>query len=90
MGRIKSDMKELQIRLDNIERIKEFAIQMTKIDCDMDLISGSKNHVVDAKSIMGIFSLDLSKPVTLKIYSDDPTIISRIVRITTELCIEDN
>ena len=42
----------------------------TKTDpYDMDLRSG--RHVVDAKSILGIFSLDWSKPVTMEIYSDD-------------------
>ena len=42
---------------------------MTKFDYDFDLVSG--RYVIDAKSIMGIFSLDLSKPIDLNIHADD-------------------
>ena len=42
---------------------------MTKFDYDFDLVSG--RYVIDAKSIMGIFSLDLSKPIDLNIHAED-------------------
>ena len=44
-------------------------IRITKFDYDFDLVSG--RYVIDAKSIMGIFSLDLSKPIDLNIHADD-------------------
>ena len=42
--------------------------EISKFDCDFDLVSG--RYVIDAKSIMGIFSLDLSKPIDLNIHAD--------------------
>ena len=49
--------------------IKSFVNDITKFDYDFDLVSG--RYVIDAKSIMGIFSLDLSKPIDLNIHADD-------------------
>ena len=43
-------------------------MEISKFDCDFDLVSG--RYVIDAKSIMGIFSLDLSKPIDLNIHAD--------------------
>ena len=60
---------EMKINLNNIEKVKNFVAETTKHDEDMDLISG--RYVINAKSIMGIFSLDLSKPITFVIHSDD-------------------
>ena len=62
-------MKTVQIRLDSIDKVKSFVNITTKYDTDFDLISG--RYVIDAKSIMGIFSLDLSRPIDLAIHSDD-------------------
>ena len=62
-------MKTTNILLNSIEDVKNFVNLVTKYDFDVDLISD--RYVVDAKSIMGIFSLDLSKPITVKIYSED-------------------
>ena len=58
-------MKEIKIRLKNTDDIKDFNHAVTKINGDIDLVSG--RYVVDAKSIMGIFSLDISKPLTCRI-----------------------
>ena len=58
-------MKSVIIRLDTINDVKSFV----KYDFDVDLISG--RYAVDAKSIMGIFSLDLSKPIKMEIYADN-------------------
>ena len=49
--------------------VKSFVNDITKFDYDFDLVSG--RYVIDAKSIMGIFSLDLSKPIDLNIHADD-------------------
>lgn len=61
-------MKTVQISLNTIEKVKSFVNEITKFDDDFDLVSG--RYVIDAKSIMGIFSLDLSKPINLNIHSD--------------------
>lgn len=53
-------MKTVQISLNSIDKVKSFVNDITKFDVDFDLVSG--RYVIDAKSIMGIFSLDLSKP----------------------------
>lgn len=62
-------MKTVQISLNSIEKVKSFVNIITQFDNDFDLVSG--RYVIDAKSIMGIFSLDLSKPINLNIHSDD-------------------
>lgn len=62
-------MKTVKICLNSIEKVKSFVNDITKFDVDFDLVSG--RYVIDAKSIMGIFSLDLSKPIDLSIHADD-------------------
>ena len=61
-------MKSVKISLNSIDKVKAFVNEVTKFDSDFDLVSG--RYVIDAKSIMGIFSLDLSKPIDLNIYND--------------------
>ena len=60
-------MKTVQISLNSIDKVKSFVNEITKYDDDFDLVSG--RYVIDAKSIMGIFSLDLSKPIDLNIHA---------------------
>lgn len=62
-------MKREQIMLKTINDVKAFVNSVAKYDFDVDLLSG--RYTVDAKSIMGIFSLDLSKAITMEIHSDD-------------------
>ena len=62
-------MKTVQISLNSIDKVKSFVNTLTKFDCDFDLVSG--RYVIDAKSIMGIFSLDLSKPIDLNIHAEE-------------------
>ena len=62
-------MKTIQISLNSIDKVKAFVNDITKFDNDFDLVSG--RYVIDAKSIMGIFSLDLSKPIDLSIHAGD-------------------
>ena len=62
-------MKTFNIKLNSINHVKTFVNTVNKYDFDVDLTSG--RYVVDAKSIMGIFSLDLSKPIKVEVYSDD-------------------
>ncbi len=62
-------MKTVEIRLSTIEDVRNFVNTVTKYDIDIDLSSG--RYIVDAKSIMGIFSLDLLKPITMTAHADD-------------------
>ena len=61
-------MKTVHISLNSIDKVKAFVNEITKFDNDFDLVSG--RYVIDAKSIMGIFSLDLSKPIEPNIHSE--------------------
>ena len=63
------DMKSVNIRLTMMtNHVKDFVSLVNRFPCDMDLRSG--RYVVDAKSILGIFSIDLSRPIRMDIYSD--------------------
>ena len=61
-------MKTVSILLNSIDKVKAFVNDISKYDFDFDLVSG--RYVIDAKSIMGIFSLDLSKPIDLNIHTE--------------------
>ncbi len=61
-------MQTVQISLNSIDKVKSFVNDITKFDAEFDLVSG--RYVIDAKSIMGIFSLDISKPITLNIHAE--------------------
>ncbi|MDE6951549.1 MAG: HPr family phosphocarrier protein [Lachnospiraceae bacterium] len=61
-------MKTVKISLNSIDKVKSFVNEITKFDNEFDLVSG--RYVIDAKSIMGIFSLDLSKPIDLNIHAE--------------------
>mgnify|MGYP002519970499 FL=1 len=62
-------MTETTIRLKTLEDVRNFVNIVTRYDIDIDLSSG--RYIVDAKSIMGIFSLDLLSPIKLTAHTDD-------------------
>ena len=62
-------MKTVSISLNSIDKVKAFVNDISKYEFDFDLVSG--RYVIDAKSIMGIFSLDLSKPIDLNIHTEN-------------------
>ena len=62
-------MEEIRIFLGTIERVKNFVNEVSHLECDVDIVSG--RYVIDAKSIMGIFSLDLSRPIDLNIHAEE-------------------
>ncbi len=62
-------MKTVKISLNSIDKVKAFVNEISKFETDFDLVSG--RYVIDAKSIMGIFSLDLSKPIDLNVHSGE-------------------
>lgn len=73
-------MKTVQISLNSIDKVKTFVNEIAKFDFDFDLVSG--RYVIDAKSIMGIFSLDLSKPIDLNIHSEGDS-LDQVMKVLT-------
>ena len=69
-------MKTFQIKLSTIEDVRNFVNKLSKYAVDLDLKSG--RYTVDARSLMGIFSLDLLKPIEFVINTDDEKIIKDI------------
>ena len=69
-------MYKTTILLNTVEKIKEFVSITTKYNCDFDIASG--RYVVDGKSIMGIFALDVSKPHTLSVITEDQRLLAQI------------
>ncbi len=69
-------MKKCMIRLSTIMDVRNFVDIVSSAKTDVDLSSG--RYVVDAKSIMGIFSLDLMKPIQLTAHQDDPELFEKI------------
>ena len=61
-------MKSVKISLNSIDKVKSFVNDIAKFDAEFDLVSG--RYVIDAKSIMGIFSLDISQPIDLNIHAE--------------------
>jgi len=61
-------MKRVKILVNSIEKVKDFVNTISKHNAEFDMVSG--RYVIDAKSIMGIFSLDLSEPIDLVIHAE--------------------
>ncbi len=61
-------MKSVKISLNSIDKVKSFVNDIAKFDAEFDLVSG--RYVIDAKSIMGIFSLVFSQPIDLNIHAE--------------------
>lgn len=68
-NRVGDRMNEFYIKVDSVDKVKDFVKATNKIVPDMDLIVG--RYIIDAKSIMGIFSVDLTRKIRLKIHSDN-------------------
>jgi len=62
-------MHQFKINLNSVDDVKLFVTASSLVDCDVDVFSG--RYLVDAKSIMGLFSLDLAKPVTVQFHGDE-------------------
>ena len=71
-------MNTLTLKLPSVSAVKDFTAKISKLEGDFDI--GNGRYIVDARSIMGIFSLDLSKPLTLTIYSGDEKKIKDALR----------
>ncbi|SDB19607.1 HPr family phosphocarrier protein [Eubacterium oxidoreducens] len=79
-------MKNVKILLDSIDKVKQFVNAITLFDFDFDLISG--RYVIDAKSIMGIFSLNLSDPIELAIHTTDEKAIEQVMEVIAPYIVE--
>ena len=69
-------MMTVKIRIDSVEKVKKFSSIISRQNADCELVEGV--HIIDARSIMGIFSLDLAKPIQLNIHSDDRGILDEL------------
>ena len=69
-------MKEVCVCLPNADTVQRFVETLTGLGGNFDLISGP--YILDARSLMGIFSLDLSEPIKLKIYNDTPETLAAL------------
>ena len=58
-------MKEFQVLLTSINHVKDFVTAASMCSCDIDVTSG--RYTIDAKSIMGLFSLDISQPINIRV-----------------------
>ena len=74
-------MKTVNVSLNSIDKVKDFVNEVAKYNAEFDLVSG--RYVIDAKSIMGIFSLDLSKPIELNIHSEDGNLDEIVEKLNT-------
>ncbi|MCI6005377.1 MAG: HPr family phosphocarrier protein [Blautia sp.] len=69
-------MQQVYVKFNNVEQVTNFINIIDKIDIDFDL--GMGNRTVDAKSVIGVFGLDLTKPQLLRYDSDDHRIMEKI------------
>ena len=76
-------MKTVIISLNSIDKVKSFVIDFSKFNFDFDLVSG--RYVIDAKSIMGIFSLDLSKPIELNVHAENENLDAVMEKLKPDL-----
>ena len=71
----RTDKNTRVIKLNSIEKVKDFVSRVSTFECDVDIIYG--RYVIDGKSVMGIFSLNLMNPITAMILSDDEEELKR-------------
>lgn len=64
-------MIKRKIKVNTIEKVKDFVNEVSKFDVSIDLGSMDGRYTVDAKSILGVFSLDLSRPLVITIHDDE-------------------
>ena len=80
-------VKTVSISLNSIDKVKSFVNAISKFDNDFDLVSG--RYVIDAKSIMGIFSLDLLNPITLTAQSDNEAAVAALMADVQAFVVEE-
>ncbi len=78
-------MKSINIKLDSIEKVKKFVHIVASIESDLDLVSS--RYTIDAKSIMGIFSLDLSKELKLVVANGNDVTFAEVKEKLSEFIV---
>ena len=73
---------KITVTLNDFIKIKNFSSEVVKFESDIDLVKG--RYIIDAKSTIGIFTLDLSSPVDVVIHSDDEDEIRRFNEVMEE------
>lgn len=76
-------MREVQISLPTVQQVQRFVNTLTPLEGDFELIN--EQYVLDARSLMGIFGFDLSKPITLRIYKDTAATMAAILPFVAEM-----
>jgi phosphotransferase system HPr (HPr) family protein len=79
-------LKTVKISLNSIDKVKTFVNEINRFEAEFDLVSG--RYVIDAKSIMGIFSLDISKPIDLNIHTDGEQLDEILARLESYMVTE--
>lgn len=69
-------MTTVKVLIDSVQKVKEFSSIVSKSETECELVEGPR--ILDAKSIMGIFSLDLSGPIELRMHSDNPELVKAL------------
>lgn len=75
-------MQQVSIRLTSPVQVQSFVKALTQLDGDFEMISGK--HILDARSLMGLFSLDLTRPLLLRVYNDCAENLSAIAPYLSE------
>lgn len=63
------------LNLNTLDKVKRFTDLTNRFNSDIDIVR--ERYVIDAKSIIGIYTIDLTKPVTVRIISNDKAEIAR-------------
>lgn len=72
----------VKVLLNSIEKVKNFSAILSKECVEGELVEGV--HILDAKSVMGIFSLNLKEPLELRIHSDNQAILKELQEFIVE------
>ena len=87
MLKLKELMTEKTILIGSIENGKELSKIANKFEQDIDIVTG--RYIIDAKSILGIFSLNLWSPVTIVLHSDDQEVIKSFITEIKDFIVEE-
>lgn len=87
MLKLKETMTEKTILIGSIEKGKELSKIANKFEQDIDIVTG--RYIIDAKSILGIFSLNLWSPVTIILHSSDETVIKSFIAELKDFIVEE-
>lgn len=78
----------IKISLNTVTKVKDFSNQIAKTTCECDIVTENRRYVIDAKSIMGIFSLDLSANLILYVHAEDNTEFETVKELVKDFIVE--